>query len=140
MRVMCLDYGTARVGVAISDEMAMMALPLETIPAKPQEVFIDRLRVILAEKQASLIVVGIPRNMDGSYGAAATQAKEFIEMLKAKLGIPVEGWDERLTTVSAHRMLSEAGIKTKKHKDKVDKIAAQTILQSYLDAQEFKNL
>ncbi|MDZ4744334.1 MAG: Holliday junction resolvase RuvX [Verrucomicrobiota bacterium] len=140
MRLMALDYGTARVGVAVSDELAMMALPLEAIRAKPLDSFFLRLKEIIAEKEIGLIVVGMPRNMDGSYGFATEKAREFIEMIKSKLAMPVEAWDERLTTAAAHRMFADAGIKAKNRKDKIDSVAAQNILQSYLDAQAFKKL
>ncbi len=140
MRIMALDYGMSRVGVALSDEMATMALPIEAIKAKPLDAFLSRLKEIIVEKEVGLIVVGMPRNMDGSYGPASDKAKEFIEMIQGKLGMPVDAWDERLTTASAHRMLSEAGIKAKDHKGKIDAVAAQNILQSYLDAQAFRKL
>lgn len=140
MRILSLDHGAARIGVAISDESAMMALPFETIPAKPLDGFFTRLKEIITEKEVGLIVVGMPRNMDGSYGPAAEKVREFITLLQAKTAIPIAAWDERLTTAAAHRMLGEAGVSAKNRKGKIDVVAAQNILQSYLDAEAFKKL
>jgi len=134
MRILALDPGSVRVGVAISDELGVIAQPLEFIPAEPFADFLRRLKQILAEKQVELILVGMPRNMDGSYGPAALKVQEFVAVLKTALATPVQTWDERLTSVQANRLLSEAKVRRDKRKGKVDQMAAAILLQSYLDA------
>ncbi len=132
MRVLALDYGTHRIGVAISDETCTIAQPLETIPASPFAEFLQRLKLIVREKEVSLIIVGMPRNMDGTYGTAALKVQEFVNALKDAIPTPVKTWDERLTTVQAHRSLLHAKKKTRKQK--IDQTAAAILLQSYLDS------
>ncbi len=133
MRILALDHGTVRIGVALSDELKMLAQPLEFIPAEPFADFLLRLRQLLKEKEVELVLVGMPRNMDGSYGPAALKVREFVAVLKESIAVPVRTWDERLTSVQAHRMLAEAGVKAKDRKTKVDRSAAAILLQSYLD-------
>ena len=128
-----IDLGDARVGVAISDDLGMLAHPLETIHVKSSDVK-KRILALAVERGAQTIVVGMPRNMDGSYGAAATKSKEFIEALRSSTEIKVIPWDERLTTVSAQRSLHEAGKNTKKQRPIIDQVAAQIILQCWLDS------
>jgi putative Holliday junction resolvase len=96
---------------------------------------LDRLVALILEHQVEKVVVGLPRNMDGSYGPATAKVRAFIEKLKTKTEVPIFEWDERLSTVSAHNALREAGLNGKKRKGVVDKVAAQIILQNYLDAQ-----
>ena len=128
-----IDLGEARVGVAVSDDLGMLAHPLETISVKTSDVK-NRILALAAERGAQTIIVGMPRNMDGTYGPAATKAKEFIEALRSSTEIKVIGWDERLTTVSAQRSLHEAGQNTKKQRPIIDQVAAQIILQGWLDS------
>jgi len=137
MRILALDYGSKRVGVAISDPSWLIASPLEFIPAEPYKRFLARLRELIAEREVSLIVVGMPRNMDGSYGPAAERVREFVKRLKEELAPPIKTWDERLTTVQAHRALIQADMSRKKRKRHVDKTAAAILLQSYLDSLAF---
>ncbi len=111
----------------------MLAHPLETIHVKSSDVK-KRILALAVERGAQTIVVGMPRNMDGSYGAAATKSKEFIEALRSSTEIKVIAWDERLTTVSAQRSLHEAGKNTKKQRPIIDQVAAQIILQCWLDS------
>lgn len=134
MRVLAIDHGSKRMGIAISDEMRTIAQPLEFIPSEPFAKFLERLREIIREKEVSLVVVGIPRNMDGSYGPAALKVQEFVAVLKDAIAAPIKSWDERLTTVQAHRFLIEADVRRSKRKEKVDKTAAAILLQSYLDS------
>ena len=134
MRILALDPGSVRVGVAISDELGMIAQPLGFILAEPFADFLERLKRILAEKQVELILVGMPRNMDGSYGPAALKVQGFIALLKTALAVPIRTWDERLTSVQANRLLVEANVRRDKRKGKVDQLAAAILLQSYLDA------
>jgi putative Holliday junction resolvase len=130
-RILGLDFGRARIGVAISDELQMLAHPLETIPANEEPA--SRVAEIVREKQVEHVVAGIPRQMNGQIGTAATEVIEFVEKLRAILPCPVVTWDERLTTVAAHRALRDAGKKTRHTRAYVDQVAAQMILQSYLD-------
>jgi putative Holliday junction resolvase len=134
MRVLAIDHGTKRMGIAISDELRTIAQPLEYIPAEPLAKFFERLKQIIAEKQVSLIVIGIPRNMDGTYGPAAAKVQEFVTALKETVTVPIKLWDERLTSVQANRYLIEADVRRSKRKEKVDKTAAAILLQSYLDS------
>ncbi len=133
MRILALDHGTKRVGLAISDETRTIAQPLEFIPAEPFGPFLDRLREVLAEKEVELILIGMPRNMDGSYGPAAQKVETFVAVLKNAVTIPIKLWDERLTSTMANRSLIQAGVRRKKRKEKVDQTAAAILLQSYLD-------
>jgi putative Holliday junction resolvase len=135
-RILALDLGRARIGVAISDELQLLAHPLETISANKQPV--TRVAEIVREKQVDHVVAGVPRQMDGQIGTAATEALEFVEKLRAILPCPVVTWDERLTTVAAHRALRAAGKKMRDTRRYVDQVAAQMILQSYLDSRSLK--
>ena len=120
-------------GVALSDELGMIAQPLEFIPAEPFAKFLDRLKEILSEKQVELVLVGMPRNMDGSYGPAALKVQQFVAVLKDAIAIPIQTLDERLTSAQANRLLIEGNVRREKRRDKVDKMAAAILLQSYLD-------
>src|SRR5881398_3589888 len=133
MRILAIDHGTKRMGIAISDELGMIAQPLEFIPAEPFAKFLARLKELIQEKQVELILVGMPRNMDGSYGPAALKVQEFVAVLKDAVAIPIKTLDERLTSVQAHRFLTEAEVRGRQRKEKVDKSAAAILLQSYLD-------
>ena len=135
MRVMALDHGTHRVGVAISDDMGMLATPLEFIRAEPAAGCFARIKHLAKEKDAGLILVGMPRNMDGSYGPAAEKVNAFIAILKSEIALPVQTWDERLTSVQANRSLQQSGINSAKARTRVDSAAATILLQAYLDRQ-----
>jgi putative Holliday junction resolvase len=134
MRVLALDHGTKRIGVAVSDELGLIALPLEFIAAEPLENFLKRLREIVDSKEVGKIVVGLPRNMNGTYGPAAEKAREFVAGLRESFTIPITTWDERLTSTQANRFLIEAGMRREQRKTKVDQTAAAILLQSYLDS------
>jgi putative Holliday junction resolvase len=134
MRILALDHGTKRIGVAVSDELKIIAHPLEFIPAEPFADFLARLKEILREKEVEMILIGMPRNMDGSYGPATLKVQEFIAVLKIGITIPVQTWDERLTSAQAQRFLIEGGVRRQQRKEKVDKMAAAILLQSYLDS------
>jgi putative Holliday junction resolvase len=129
-----IDLGDARVGVAISDDLGMLAHPLETIPTKSTNV-LKRVLALATERAVGTIVVGMPRNMNGSFGPASDKAKAFIEELRRETTIHVLSWDERMSTVSAQRALHEAGRNTKQQRAVIDQVAAQIILQSWLDSQ-----
>jgi putative Holliday junction resolvase len=130
--ILALDFGRVRIGAAISDELQLLAHPLETIPANKQA--LSRVAEIVREKKVDHVVAGIPRQMNGQIGAAATEVLKFVEKLRAILPCTIVTWDERLTTAAAHRALRSAGKKTRQTRSYVDQVAAQMILQSYLDS------
>ena len=133
MRILALDHGTRRIGVAVSDETKTIAQPLEYIPAEPFADFLDRLKQLLTEKQVELILIGMPRNMDGSYGPATQKVKAFIDAIKPEVAVPIKTWDERLTSTMANRALIQGNVRRDQRKEKVDMMAAAILLQSYLD-------
>jgi putative Holliday junction resolvase len=133
MRILALDPGTKCVGVAISDETRTLAPPLEFIPAEPFADFLARLQTLIREREVGLILVGVPRNMDGSYGPAAAQAQQLVAVLKEAIPVPIQTVDERLSTVQAQRLLRAAGKRARKQKTRIDQSAAAVLLQSYLD-------
>jgi len=132
MRILALDHGTKRVGVAVSDETKTIAQPLEYISAEPFGEFLERLKKILAEKEVDFILIGMPRNMDGSYGPAAQKVEAFVGVLKTAVTVPIKLWDERLTSTMANRVLLLGNVRRAKRKEKVDAMAAAILLQSYL--------
>jgi putative holliday junction resolvase len=133
MRILALDHGTVRVGVAVSDPLKMIAQPLEFIPVEPFPECLSRIKELVRTNEVELIVVGMPRNMDGTYGEAAARVREFVAVLKDTVAVPLKTWDERLTSVLAERFLREGNVKGRDRKAKVDKTAAALLLQSYLD-------
>lgn len=133
MRILALDHGTKRIGVAVSDETKTFAQPLEYILAEPFADFLARLKKILAEKEVDFILIGMPRNMDGSYGPAAQKVETFVGVLKTAITIPIKLWDERLTSTMANRAMIQGNVRREKRKEKVDAMAAAILLQSYLD-------
>ena len=134
MRVLAIDHGTVRMGIAMSDELKIIAQPLEFIPAEPFSEFLKRLSELLRNYKVELILLGMPRNMDGSYGEASLKVREFEAVLKNSITLPVKTWDERLTSVQANRALSQGGVKKQKKRQNVDAMAAAILLQSYLDS------
>src|SRR5262245_4105434 len=134
MRVLAIDYGSKRMGVALSDEMKLIAQPLEFIPSQPFDQFVARLKQLIREKEVELILVGLPRNMDGSYGPAALRVQEFVAVLKSAVTVPLQTWDERLTSAQANKFLISAQVRRARRKEKVDQTAAAILLQSYLDS------
>jgi len=133
MRYLALDHGTKRIGVAISDELKMIAQPLEYIPAEPFDSFLLRLKQLLAEKEVERVFIGMPRNMDGTYGPAAQKVQDFIATLKQEISLPIQTLDERLTSAQANRVLLQGKVRRAERKQKVDAMAAAILLQSYLD-------
>jgi putative Holliday junction resolvase len=134
MRILALDHGTKRIGIAVSDELKMIAQPLEYIPAEPFAGFLARLKELLRDKEVELLLVGMPRNMDGSYGPAAIKVRDFVAALNGAVTVPIKTWDERLTSAQANRFLIQGNVRRQKRKEKVDKTAAAILLQSYLDS------
>ena len=133
MRILALDPGTKRIGVAVSDPLKMIASPLENIDAEPFAAFLSRLKELIREKEVELIIVGMPRNMDGSYGESAAKVREFVTVLKEAIQVPIQTVDERLTSAQANRILKEGGVRGSDRKGKVDPMAAALMLRSYLD-------
>lgn len=129
--ILGIDFGRVRIGLAISDELRLLAHPLETIPANKEA--LKRIADIVQQRNIDKVVVGVPRHLSGQFGESANQALAFTTRLRARLKCSVEVWDERLTTVAAERALREAGKKMRKTRHIVDQVAAQMILQSYLD-------
>ena len=140
MRILGLDYGSKTVGVAVSDGLGIKAQGLETIQrAQPNKLrkTLARIEQLIKEYDVEKIVLGYPRNMNNTEGPRVQATLEFMEMLKRRTGLEVILQDERLTTVSAERVLIESGVRRENRKDVIDKIAAVFILQTYLDAQAF---
>lgn len=136
MRIMGLDFGSRTVGVAISDPLLITAQGKEIIrrdrPDKLRQT-LARIEALITENEVTQIVLGYPKNMNGTDGERVEKTKEFMEMLERRTGLPVTLWDERLTTVAADRYMMEVGIRREDRKEQVDKIAAVFILQGYLD-------
>ena len=133
MRVMGLDVGSRTIGVAMSDELQLTAQSLKTILRKTPEDDLKELAAIIHQFDVSQIVVGLPRNMNGTLGEQAEKILKWIKTLEKTIQLPVATWDERLSTVAATRILLEADLSRKKRKKSVDKLAAAIILQGYLD-------
>ncbi|MGI6264868.1 MAG: Holliday junction resolvase RuvX [Acutalibacteraceae bacterium] len=134
MRILAVDLGLARTGLAISDESGFLASPVCTVNENDLTVLADKIAAIANERQATEIVVGHPKNMDGSRGESAQRAEEFANVLAQKTGLPVKLWDERMTTVSAIGVLNQTDTRGKKRKAVIDTVAATIILQNYLDS------
>jgi putative Holliday junction resolvase len=137
-RVLGIDHGEARIGLAVSDELGMLAHPLETIHLKNTPDPLARIAAICERDRIASIILGLPRNMNGSYGPAAEKIRAFAEKLRARVTCEVKLWDERLTSVAAQRSLHEVGRNVKNSREIIDQVAAQIILQSWLDSQAMK--
>lgn len=133
-KIMGLDYGDRRIGVAISDAFGWTAQGVEVIERRRDEGELDRIAALVKENEVGEIVVGLPKNMNGTIGPRGEICMEFASTLRESLSLPVHLWDERLSTVSAERTLLEADVSRKKRKQVVDKMAASLILQNYLDS------
>ncbi|HLE08445.1 MAG TPA: Holliday junction resolvase RuvX [Thermodesulfobacteriota bacterium] len=136
MRIIGLDVGEKRTGVAISDESALIAQPLKVIERKSGEKVIEEILKIADSYGADEIVIGVPYNMDGSVGKAARGVLKLASLLKEKTGLKIIEWDERLSTVAIEKVLISADVSRKKRKGVVDKLAAAYILQGYLEARK----
>lgn len=132
-RILGIDYGSRRIGLALSDELGIISMPLGVVDAGNPEKAIQSIKDTCGEKEVSRIVLGFPLNMDGTSGIAANDVTAFAVKLRAATGLPVDTWDERLTTAIVERMLVQADTRRDKRKTVRDQLAAQVILQSYLD-------
>lgn len=137
MRIMALDVGSRTIGIACSDALLMTAQGIETIRRTSLENDFNRLREMISEYEVHELVVGMPKNMNGTKGDRAEKTEEFVEKMKAVIDLPVTFWDERLSTVMAERQLIAADVSRKKRKGVIDKMAAVVILQGYLDRLQF---
>ena len=133
MRVMALDFGDARTGVAVSDAGGQLVGYTAVIPGRDRERVAGEAVRIARERGAEALVVGLPRNMDGTEGPRAQLCREFAALLEERSGLPVALWDERRTTVEAHQILHASGKRMKQHKKNVDAVAASLILEGYLE-------
>jgi putative Holliday junction resolvase len=133
MRIMGLDMGSHTIGLAISDESGMIAQSLETIKRRSTEEDFKEISRVIDQFKVEKIVVGLPKNMNGTLGKQAEMVLEWVEALKKRISLPVVTWDERLTTVGATKILLEADLSRKKRKKVIDQVAAALILQGFLD-------
>ncbi|HIQ68012.1 MAG TPA: Holliday junction resolvase RuvX [Candidatus Faecousia excrementigallinarum] len=132
MRIMAVDYGDARTGVAVSDLLCSIVGFTTVIHSRNQDKTLEELARLAKEREVTQFVVGLPKNMDGTEGARAQLCREFAQRLEETTGLPVALWDERRTTVEAHNILSQHNYHGKKRKDTVDAVAASLILEGYL--------
>lgn len=132
MRIMGVDYGDARTGIAVSDLLCSIVGSTQVIHSRNFDKTLEQVAALAKEKEVSEIVVGLPKNMDGSEGTRAEVCRTFAGKLEEAVGIPVKLWDERRTTVEAHNILSEHNYHGKKRKNTVDAVAAALILEGYL--------
>ena len=137
MRIMSLDVGSRTIGIACSDALLMTAQGIETIRRTSLEKDFNRLQELIAEYEVHELVVGMPKNMNGTKGERAEKTEEFVEKMKEVIDLHVTYWDERLSTVMAERQLIAADVSRKKRKSVIDKMAAVVILQGYLDRLQF---
>ncbi len=135
-RVLAVDYGRRRVGLAVSDPLRITAQGLETVAVRSLKAAAAEVARVAGEVEAGEVVVGLPLNMDGSAGEMAAEAGAFAAEVERRTGLPVRRWDERLTSVAAGRALREMGARTKGRKGEVDRMSAVLILQGYLDSQK----
>ena len=139
MRIMGLDVGTHTIGIAISDELGITAQGLKTLKRESMEEDFKEIAAIIRQFEIEKIIVGLPKNMDGTLGKQAETVLKWMEALKDKIQISVATWDERLSTVGASKVLLEADLSRRKRKRVIDKVAAVLILQGYLDQSRSKN-
>ena len=139
MKIMAVDLGKARTGIAVSDVGERLASPVGTITEYVDERLLPKIAEVAKEQRAELIVVGHPKNMDGSRGESARRAEELAAKLGELTGLPTRLWDERMTTVSAIGYLNQNDVRGKKRKQVVDTVAATIILQDFLDSRRMGN-
>lgn len=135
-KVMALDYGEVRIGVAMTDLMRLIASPFETYVRKSLDQDLDHICTLINDNSVKTVVVGLPLNMDGTEGERAQKTREFVDVLKKKTNVEFVFQDERLSSVSAEELLLEGGMKRKDRKQNIDKVAAAIILESYLNSKK----
>ena len=139
MRIMAIDYGDAHTGIAISDPTGLLAGFTTTINAYRPELVVERITALAQEHGVEELVLGHPRNMDGTRGPRAEKAEGLAELLRSSVGLPVTLWDERRTTIDAHQILFKAGKNARQRKKTVDAVAASLILEGYLTYKKSQN-
>ncbi|TYO95082.1 Holliday junction resolvase RuvX [Desulfallas thermosapovorans] len=140
MRIMGIDFGDKKIGIAVSDQLGWTAQGVETIVRQPgMKKDLDKIKALALKYEVEKVVVGLPRNMDGTTGPQGEKVLHFADKVRRHLGLPVETWDERLSTVAAERLLIHADISRAKRRKVIDKMAASIILQGYLDAHNSGN-
>lgn len=140
VRILGLDIGSKRIGMAVSDELGLTAQGLQTVECKTPERDVNRIAQIAEQYGVAEIVVGVPYNMNGTEGPRAAHARAFIQRMGEAVSVPVRGWDERLSTVAAERILLEADMSRAKRRKVIDKVAAVIILQGYLDRRQYEGV
>ena len=140
MRIMALDFGTKRIGMAMSDELMLTAQGLNSLERKALKSDLEEISKLVQENNVEEIVVGLPLNMNGTYSAKTKEVVEFVDELSRVVSVPIKTWDERLTSMQAERILLDADASRAKRRKVTDKLAAQIILQSYLDAKKKKDI
>lgn len=138
MKILAVDLGLARTGIAVSDPREMLASPIGTVEERDPERLAQKVAAIAAEQKAELLVVGHPKNMDGTRGESAQRAEAFAQRVGELAGLPVQLWDERMTTVSAIGYLNQTDVRGKKRKQVVDTVSATIILQGFLDSRRLR--
>lgn len=133
MIIMAIDLGKARTGLAVCDKNEILASPIGTIQEKDDEKLTLKILENLTSCKAEMAIIGLPKNMDGSLGESAQRAQKFAEELKEKINIPVNLWDERRTTITAHNYLNQTNTRGKKRKSIIDTLSASIILENYLE-------
>ncbi len=136
-RILCLDIGQKRTGIALSDETRLIATPRSVILSEPRKKWISEIKTLIEENEVTLLLVGLPLNHHGEEGQDAENIRKYIAALRAEVSTPLIEWDERFTTAQAERMLISGDVSRKNRKDVIDKVAAAIILQSYLDSLRF---
>lgn len=134
MRIMAIDYGDARIGLAVSDLLGMLCGEAWTMEEWDMERAARRISEEAAKREVDRLILGLPKNMDGSEGPRAEKSRQFKALLEQSSGLPVVLWDERRSTIEAHAILHASGKKEKKHRKTVDAVAASLILEGYLDS------
>jgi putative holliday junction resolvase len=140
VRILGLDIGSKRIGIAVSDELGFTAQGLQTLECKSPENDLRRIAQIVEEYGVSEIIVGVPYNMNGTEGPRAAHARSFMQRMSEAVAVPVREWDERLSTVAAERVLLEADMSRAKRRKVIDKVAAVIILQGYLDRRQYEGV
>ncbi len=140
MRILGIDGGSRRVGVALSDELGLTAQPVTTLSRGSNRELIEALQALIGDEEIELVVVGLPLRLDGSEGGAARKARRLAKVIADELNLPTELWDERFTSVQAERLLIDAGVRRQKRRGPTDRIAAAIMLQSFLDARGSQNM
>ena len=133
-RVMALDLGGQRIGVALTDALRVLASPLKTLRAQPRAAAIQQIAELIASNEVAELVVGLPLTLSGEVGPQAKLVQEFVEALRPQVSIPIHMVDERLTSVEAERMMVEMGIKRDQRKARIDEVAASLILRDFIEA------